>query len=453
MAGYSKYKYSGFSWIGDIPEHWVVKRTKYVATLYSGDSLNDEQKNVYSDFSESDETIPYIASKDIDKDSCSVDYMNGTRIPKKEIKTNGRPFSKAPAGSSLLCIEGGSAGKKRCILDREVNFVNKLCCFVPKINGKFLFYYICSNSYWENFKQNLQGMIGGVTVTKLGTFPIPIPSDNEQKVITGYLDAECLKIDELIAKEEKRKDLLLELRKTVVSSLVTKGVGHAEEIIDSHVNSIGAVPKHWSICQIRRILVSGKDGIKIGPFGSSLTGKVSGDGEYKVYGQWNIIDNDFSAGTSYIEKATFDELCPYQVIGGDVLISMMGTVGKCAIIPENIQCGIMDSHVVKARLNPDKMDKDYFTLMYDKDNSDVVYAQINEVKKGSIMDGLNSSLIKSLRICMPPIEEQREIVAAVKEQTLFIDSDLEKADQRIKLLKEYKISLITEVVTGKRKVC
>ena len=52
---------------------------------------------------------------------------------------------------------------------------------------------------------------------------------------------------------------------------------------------------------------------------------------------------------------------------------------------------------------------------------------------------------------MPPIEEQREIVAAVKEQTLFIDSDLEKADQRIKLLKEYKISLITEVVTGKEK--
>ena len=171
MAGYSKYKYSGFSWIGDIPEHWDIKRTKYVAKLYNGDSLNDEQKNAYSDFSESDETIPYIASKDIDKDSCSVDYLNGTRIPKKEKNTNGRPFSKAPAGSSLLCIEGGSAGKKRCILDREVNFVNKLCCFVPKINGKFLFYYICSNSYWENFKQNLQGMIGGVTITKLGTFP------------------------------------------------------------------------------------------------------------------------------------------------------------------------------------------------------------------------------------------------------------------------------------------
>ena len=73
MVGYSEYKYSGFSWIGDIPEHWDIKRTKYVAKLYNGDSLNDEQKNAYSDFSESDETIPYIASKDIDKDSCSVD--------------------------------------------------------------------------------------------------------------------------------------------------------------------------------------------------------------------------------------------------------------------------------------------------------------------------------------------------------------------------------------------
>ena len=148
MAGYPKYKYSGFSWIGDIPEHWEIKRTKYVANLYNGDSLNDEQKNAYSDFSESDETIPYIASKDIDKDSCSVDYLNGTRIPKKEKNTNGRPFSKAPAGSSLLCIEGGSAGKKRCILDREVNFVVVLSrrltasscstTFVPIRTGKIL---------------------------------------------------------------------------------------------------------------------------------------------------------------------------------------------------------------------------------------------------------------------------------------------------------------------------
>ena len=131
---------------------------------------------------------------------------------------------------------------------------------------------------------------------------------------------------------------------------------------------------------------------------------------------------------------------------------MMGTVGKCAIIPDNIQKGIMDSHVVKAKLNPAKMDKDYFALVYDKDNSDVVFAQINEVKKGSIMDGLNSSLIKSLRICVPPIEEQREIVTAVKKQTRSIDSALKKAEKQIKLLKEYKTALITEVVTGKRKV-
>ena len=131
-----------------------------------------------------------------------------------------------------------------------------------------------------------------MTQTDLGGNPICVPPVLEQKAIAGYLDAECKKIDDLISKEENRRGLLLELRKTIVTSMVTKGLDNSEEMIDSHIKSIGAIPKYWKVCQIRHVLVYGKDGIKIGPFGSSLTGKVSADGEYKIYGQWNIIDRD-----------------------------------------------------------------------------------------------------------------------------------------------------------------
>ena len=419
MIKYDTYKNSRVEWIGAIPSHWQIMPFKRRMKLNNGADYKDWV---------TDEGYPVMGS--------------------------GGQF--AFASKFMYDGEVVLLGRKGTI-DRPLYFngpfwaVDTMFFAVPdkRVYCKYMYYQALTFPF--NYYATATAL-PSMTQTELGNNPICVPPYDEQRAIADYLDSECTKIDNLIAKEDKRRKLLLELRKTIVTSMVTKGLVGAEDVKDSHVKSIGFVPKHWIVCQIRHILVYGKDGIRIGPFGSSLTGKVSGDGDYKVYGQWNIIDNDFSAGTSYIDTDTFDELSPYQVIGGDVLISMMGTVGKCAIIPEDIQCGIMDSHVVKARLNHDKMDNEYFALLYDKDNSDVVFAQINEVKKGSIMDGLNSSLIKSLRVCVPPIQEQREIVLVVKKQTKSIDSALQRADKQIKLLKEYKMSLIFEAVTGKRKV-
>lgn len=419
MAKYDSYKETCIQWIGQIPSHWQIMPFKRRMSLNNGADYKD------------------IASED--------------GYP---VMGSGGQF--AFAEKYMYDGEAVLLGRKGTI-DRPLYFngpfwaVDTMFYAVPdkRVCCKYMYYQALTFpfSYYAT-----STALPSMTQTDLGGNPICVPPVLEQKAIADYLDAECKKIDDLISKEEYRRGLLLELRKTIVTSMVTKGLDNSEEMIDSHIKSIGAIPKYWKVCQIRHVLVYGKDGIKIGPFGSSLTGKVSADGEYKIYGQWNIIDNDFSAGTAYVEEDTFSDLVSYQVISGDVLISMMGTVGKCAIIPDNIQKGIMDSHVVKAKLNPAKMDKDYFALVYDKDNSDVVFAQISEVKKGSIMDGLNSSLIKSLRICVPPIDEQREIVTAVKKQTRSIDSALKKAEKQTKLLKEYKTALIKEVVTGKRKV-
>ncbi len=434
MNTYDKYIESGIEWLGKIPSHWKIKRGKYVTKLLSGFPFNSDL------FSTDEADMPLIRIRDIMNTSTESFYSGS--YPSAYIIRKGDVLV-GMDGDFNVAIWNGPDG----LLNQRVCKVED----VPGYSARYAYYVL------PRPLKCINDVTYSTTVKHLSTFDIyreylPVPPIKEQKSIADFLDAECKKIDDLISKENNRRELLVELRKTIVTSMVTKGLDNSVETIDSHIKSIGAVPKYWKVCQIRHVLVYGKDGIKIGPFGSSLTGKVSADGEYKIYGQWNIIDNDFSAGTAYIEEDTFSDLASYQVISGDVLISMMGTVGKCAIIPDNIQKGIMDSHVVKAKLNPAKMDKDYFALVYDKDNSDVVFAQINEVKKGSIMDGLNSSLIKSLRICVPPIEEQREIVTAVKKQTRSIDSALKKAEKQIKLLKEYKTALITEVVTGKRKV-
>ena len=218
---------------------------------------------------------------------------------------------------------------------------------------------------------------------------------------------------------------------------------------DSGVEWIGEIPEGWAIQKIKNVLFPSKDGIKIGPFGSSLTGKIDTIGNYKVYGQWNIVGRDFSAGKNYVDSDTYNDLSAYHITAGDILVSMMGTVGKCAIIPDGVAKGLMDSHVVKVRLNKEKIIPEFFEYVYDKDNSNVVISQIQKYRRGSIMDGLNSSLIKEFVIPIPPIDEQKRIVAYLDTKVSLIDELISSFNAQHSDLNALKQAIISEAVTGK----
>ena len=216
---------------------------------------------------------------------------------------------------------------------------------------------------------------------------------------------------------------------------------------DSGFEWIGEIPEGWEVSRIKHLLEQSKDGIKIGPFGSALTGKVNNEGEYKVYGQWNIVGKDFNAGKNFVSSETFSALESYHISSGDLFISMMGTVGKCAIIPKGVAPGIMDSHVVKARLDETKMLPKYFEYVYDKDNSNVIYSQIQKYRKGSIMDGLNSTLIKEFVVPFPSLSEQRTIISYLDHKVGQIDASVSAINTQIDDLKAYRQSIISEAVT------
>ena len=280
-----------------------------------------------------------------------------------------------------------------------------------------------------------------------------LPPIEEQDVMVKYLDKATAKIDEAIAQQQKMIDLLNERKQIIIQKAVTKGLNPNVTMKNSGIDWIGNIPEHWSVMKIRNFLEQGKDGIKIGPFGSSLTGKVDSDYPFKVYGQWNITSNDFNAGKNYVSKDTFNALQSYLVVSGDILVSMMGTVGKCAIVPENICPGIMDSHVIKIRLNKSIICNEFFVLAYDKDNNIGTYDCIQILKKGSIMDGLNSSIVKEIKIALPPtIDEQKSIVDYINVHISPIDHAISSIRSTINLLQERKQIIINEVVTGKVKV-
>ena len=165
----------------EIPNNWIWTSLSYVANIYTGNSISETEKkakytNVVGRY--------YIGTKDVGFDN-KIFYNNGIAIPRKYEQD----FRIAPKDSILMCIEGGSAGRKIAMLNQDVCFGNKLCCFASFIEmGKFIYYYLQSPSFTDMFNQNKAGIIGGVSLAKVKGILIPLPPLKEQFHIINRLD-------------------------------------------------------------------------------------------------------------------------------------------------------------------------------------------------------------------------------------------------------------------------
>lgn len=207
-------KNSGIKNIGLVNKEYGLQKIKYVCNIYTGNSISDDLKSNYEDPLNA---RPYISSKDINVNTQETDYENGMYI-----KVNDKSFKIAPSGSILMCIEGGSAGKKITYLEKDVCFVNKLCCFDCKhINSKYLFYTLLSNYFSEEFFLNISGLIGGVSVKTVGSMYVVCPNITEQEKISNFLDYKCNEINNLINLKEKAINKLQNYKKSLIYEYVT----------------------------------------------------------------------------------------------------------------------------------------------------------------------------------------------------------------------------------------
>ena len=165
----------------EIPENWVWTRLSYIANIYTGNSISEtEKKSKFTDVV----GRYYIGTKDVDFNN-RVIYDNGIAIPKQYEPD----FRLAPNNSILMCIEGGSAGRKIAMLNQDVCFGNKLCCFSPFVGiGKYTYCYLQSPSFFELFNLNKTGIIGGVSIAKVKEILIPLPPIKEQHRIVTQIE-------------------------------------------------------------------------------------------------------------------------------------------------------------------------------------------------------------------------------------------------------------------------
>ena len=185
----------------DIPSGWSCLQLQYFSNIYTGNSLNDKQKIDLS--IKLDSFHHYIATKDIDLNG-NINYENGLYIPLDY------SLKRAKQNSILICLEGANAGNKIGLINKDVCFVNKLACVSPFIViSKFVYYFFNSITFNSEFRDNMQGIIGGIPLSKFKSLSILIPPLQEQERIVNKID----KLFELVDKIEKDQQELEELKK------------------------------------------------------------------------------------------------------------------------------------------------------------------------------------------------------------------------------------------------
>ena len=309
-----------------------------------------------------------------------------------------------------------------------------IASFIPQKNDlKYLFYcapiFIIHNANRNIYNAPLlnQELIKNALIC--------LPSLNEQTAIVTYLDTHCAKIDNLISIQQKRIALLQELKQSVITHAVTKGLNPNVEMKQSGVEWIGDVPKHWEVTKLKF-----KYHFQTGA--TPNTGKKENfEGELK----WaNISDLNGSVvydTTKHINKKAASKCSMNISPKGSLMYSFKLSVGSVAFCGED-----MYTNEAIASFIPQKNDLKYLfycapIFIIHNANRNIYNAPL-----------LNQELIKNALICLPSLTEQAAIASYLDHKCATIDTSISNAQHQIELLQEYKQSLITEVVTGKRKV-
>lgn len=437
---YDKYKDSGIAWIGEIPEHWEVRRLKHLGKNYNGLTYSP------NDICGSEDGILVLRSSNIkDNKLCFDDNVYVKKeIPQKLIVNK---------GDILICSRNGSAeliGKAAFI---ELQMVATFGAFMMIFKGtsniyhKYLFYIVtsCISQYKWLFTT---ATINQLTSSMLGEIFAPFINNNlEQKPIATYLDQKCGEIDELITLQEEMITKLQSYKQSVITEAVTKGLDKNVPLKDSGIEWIGEIPEHW---EASKTLFSLSMPITDGPHTTPElfeTGIPFVSAEAVSFGNGRI---DFSHIRGYISENFYQECCKKYIpqIDDIYMIKSGATTGRVAIVDTDIKFTIW-SPLAVFRCNKERMLPRF--LFYQL-QSNGYQKQIELNWSYGTQQNIGMRTLEKLILSVPPLSEQQSIADYLDQKCCEIDELISIKQQKIEKLKDYKKSLIFECVTGKRKV-
>ena len=416
MKTYARYKDSGISWIGKIPEHWNVLKIKRL--FEEDDEKNEDGCYELLSFSKNKGLIYYRDNSE--KEPSASDLTKYRVVHKGQLLEN-----RMQAWHGMfICVD-----KEGCVSpDYSVFNHNK------RTVGSVKFYEYCFRMpMWvQQFANESRGIGDGFNRLYTPQFHKTlalVPPLSEQKAIADFLDEKTSKINGLVTAKQKQIELLKEYKQSLIANAVTKGINPKVKMKDSGINWIGKVPEHWEIDKLghrfiqRKEKVSDKDFEPLSVSKMGVTPQLesackSDDGDNRKL----VRKGDFVVNSRSDRKGS----CGFSELDGSVSLINIVVTPRC----DN---GWYYHHLFRSN--------NYIEEFY-------------RMGRGIVADLWTTrwSEMRTIMIPVPPIDEQKQIVAYINERVSSIDTQISSIEKQIANLNEYKQSLISDAVTGKVKV-
>lgn len=423
-----KMKDSGIEWIGEIPEGWEVSKLKYLGRYVNGYPFKPDDWG--------NKGKPIIRIQDLTGSNDSPNYYDGDIDAKYHIKNGDILVSWAATLDAFIWNKGDG------LLNQHIF---KAIPQEEKITSYFFFWMIKEAMQNMN-NDNKHGIfMQHVTLDVFNNFSVPLPPLSEQKRIATYLFQKISEADIMLDDTLSSITGYKKLKQAVITQAVTKGVRGEREMKDSKVDYIGQIPDEWVLCKLRNI-GDAQNGIsKASEFFGKGTPFVSYSDVYKNYA--------LPFSVSGLVESTPEEQERYSVKEGDIFFTRTSEtieeVGFSCVCEKDIPNATFAGFLIRVRPFSDKLHTPYAKYYFRSSHLRFyLVKEMNLVTRAS----LGQSLLKSMPVLLPPLEEQKEIADYLDAKCAEIDRLIAKKEQLVKELESYKKSLIYEVVTGKREV-
>jgi type I restriction enzyme S subunit len=347
-------------------------------------------------------------------------------------------------GDTVLLWDGSNAGEffigKSGLLASTMTLIKH----GENLDSRYFYYAVKQSESYLKGQTSGSGIphVDKEILSKLEILNFPIQEQTKIAEILSCIDTAIEQTEAMIAKQQRIKTGLMQ-------DLLSKGIDEHGNIRTEQTHAfkdseLGRIPLEWEVGGFENYVVSNA-GIKSGPFGSSITKDMYVEQGYRVYGQEQVIGGTLDIGDYFITARKFKEMEAYSVNSGDVLISLMGTIGHVLIVPKIYHSGVINPRLLRFRPNMKCCLPEFLKALL---LSDPVRLQLEKFALGVTMQGLSAGIIKKVSVVLIEIDEQKRIFEVLAKSEKHISSLFESLAK----LKRQKTALMQDLLSGNVRV-
>jgi type I restriction enzyme S subunit len=413
---YERYKDSGVEWLGEVPEHWRVKRLKFSARLVT-ERATDRANPVALENIES--WTGRLLPSETQYEGEGTAFRPGDVLFGKL-----RPYL---AKAHLAQIGGEAVGDFHVMRPAS------------GVSGEFFLHQLLNRDVIEIIDGSTYGAkMPRVSWDFLSNMPVVTPPLDEQAVIAEFVRSETAKIDALIEEQRRLIELLKEKRQAVISHAVTKGLNPNVPMKSSDVDWIGQVPRHWAVTRLGYFAT-----VENGTTPSRENLEYWTDGQIPWLASGEVNQLNITEASEFITDQALAESSLRLLPEGTIVVGLVGQ-GKTRGMSAMLRMAATINQNLAAICPGPKILGEYILYLFQ-----AMYESLREDGRGGNQAAINCKMLTSLQIPVPTVSEQTVISAFIDKLTEETNTLESEADDAIRLLQERRSALISAAVTGK----